>query len=63
MAALSVVSHPYCRRCGSAVPALFDPAIQYRDSIFHFSCAMRTILETSLVPPQSDKPSDDHTQE
>ncbi len=57
MAALSVVSHPYCRRCGSQVPGLFDPAIQYRDNIYHFSCAMRTILEVSRIPPSSP-PSD-----
>ncbi len=61
MCSLSVVSHPYCKRCGSQVPGLFDPAIQYRDNIYHFSCAMRTILEVSRIPPTSS--TDDNTKE
>ena len=67
MPSLPVISHPYCRRCGSIVPALFvpalfDPAIQYDGQTFHFSCAMRTVLEKALRPkPRPTKPDPDST--
>jgi hypothetical protein len=50
MTTLSVASHPYCLRCGSIVPALFDPAVQYEDHMYHLSCATKTILEKSILP-------------
>ena len=63
MATLSLASHPYCLRCGTMVPAMFDPGTQYDGHIYHLSCATKTILEKALMPappPRSDL-SDDST--
>lgn len=50
MPSLPVITHPHCLRCGSLVPAMSDPAVQYDGHVYHFSCAVRTILEKSVTP-------------